>query len=101
MSYLTIEHRGDLPEGTGEQMHDCIYGCDKCSEACPWNRLAKPTKETEFAPSEALKDMTSDDWDSLSVEEYRKLFKGSAVKRAKFEGLKRNVNAVGKGGTKS
>lgn len=94
LSYLTIEHRGPLDESLAAHVTPCIYGCDRCAEACPWNKFAKPTTVTEFSPSKALMDMTKADWHSLSVEQYQHLFKGSAVKRAKFEGLKRNIEAA-------
>ena len=93
LSYLTIEHRGPLPEEAGEQMGDCFYGCDRCAEVCPWNRFARPTQEAAFAPSAELLRMKTEDWRTLDVETYRRLFKGSAVKRAKYEGLKRNIDA--------
>ena len=93
LSYLTIEHRGPLPEEAGEQMGACFYGCDRCAEVCPWNRFARPTQEAAFAPSAELLRMKTEDWRMLDVETYRRLFKGSAVKRAKYEGLKRNINA--------
>ncbi len=94
LSYLTIEHRGEIPVESAEKMGNCIYGCDRCSEACPWNSFASPTTETAFAASEALLAMSPSDWSNLSPEQYRALFKGSAVKRAKYEGLVRNVEAV-------
>lgn len=94
LSYLTIEHRGALPSGTGEKMGHCVYGCDRCAEACPWNRFARPTAVADFQPNEALRRMTTDDWAALTPEQYRVLFKGSAVKRAKFDGLLRNIRAI-------
>lgn len=94
LSYLTIEHRGDLPEQTGAEMGQCVYGCDRCAEACPWNRFAKVTQEDDLHPSEALRKMTANDWANLTVEQYQRLFKGSAVKRAKYVGLCRNIEAV-------
>lgn len=94
LSYLTIEHRGNLPAGTGDKMGHCVYGCDRCAEACPWNRFARPTDEAAFRPSDAMRDMTADDWQALTIDDYRRLFKGSAVKRAKYEGLIRNIHAV-------
>lgn len=94
LSYLTIEHRGPLPEGTGKRMGTCFYGCDRCAEACPWNAKAKPTTEAAFQPRPELMGMTPDDWQRLTPELYRVLFKGSAVKRAKYEGLMRNIRAV-------
>ena len=95
LSYLTIEYRGEeLPEGTGEKMGEMFYGCDRCGDVCPWNRLARPTNIEAFQPSPALLAMTWEDWRHLTLEEYRTLFKGSAVKRAKYEGLKRNIEAM-------
>lgn len=94
LSCLTIEHRGPLPDGAGARMGRCIYGCDRCAEVCPWNRFACPTTVTDFLPSGELSRMTAADWQALDEERYRRLFKGSAVKRAKFEGLVRNIRAV-------
>jgi epoxyqueuosine reductase len=94
LSYLTIEHRGQIPEHYSGVMRDCIYGCDKCQQVCPYNKFAVPTTIPEFFPSEDLCSMTRDDWRKLTVEQYRRLFKGSAVKRAKYEGLMRNINFV-------
>lgn len=94
LSYLTIERRGPLPEGTAEKMGSGIYGCDVCQRVCPHNRFAEPTVVSEFAPSEKLLSMTREDWEGLTEEEFRSLFKGSSVKRAKYSGLKRNIDAV-------
>ena len=94
LSYLTIEHRGELPEFANKTLSPCFYGCDRCQEACPHNRFASPTSCMEFKPTQELLSMTPNDWDSLEKETYQRLFKGSAVKRAKFEGLKRNIQAM-------
>ena len=94
LSYLTIEHRGPLPPATGRLMGRCFYGCDRCAEVCPHNRHASPTAEPSFYPSAELQAMSPDDWRSLTPERYRQLFKGSAVKRAKYEGLMRNIQAL-------
>lgn len=95
LSYLTIENRGDLPEGLGKLMGHTIYGCDRCQDVCPWNRFAHPTEEPALQPSAELLGMTAKKWESLSEEEWRRLFKGSAVKRAKYEGLMRNIREAG------
>ena len=92
LSYLTIEHRGPLPSGI--RLGNCIYGCDRCQQACPWNRFARPTTEPALAPSETFLSMRPSDWHHLTIEQYLTLFKGSAVKRAKYEGLMRNIDAV-------
>lgn len=94
LSYLTIENRGDIPPEAARAMEDTIYGCDRCQKACPWNRFARPTTEPLLQPRPELLAMTRTDWQHLSIDEYRLLFKGSAVKRAKYEGLMRNIRAV-------
>lgn len=94
LSYLTIEHRGSLPSGTGRQMGRCFYGCDRCQQVCPHNRHAAATRVPEFRPSPEFLAMTPEAWAALSPDDYRRLFRGSAVKRAKYEGLRRNVEAV-------
>ncbi len=95
LSYLTIEHRGELPADCGDKMGDCFYGCDRCAEACPWNaRFATDTEIEDLKPREAILCMERSDWETLTVEKYQALFRKSAVKRAKFEGLKRNIDAI-------
>lgn len=94
LSYQTIENRGALSEAAKAAMGDMFYGCDRCQRACPWNRFATPCATPEFHPREELLSMTRQKWDNLSVEDYRRLFKGSAVKRAKYDGLKRNIDAL-------
>ena len=90
LSYLTIEHRGPIPNSSF-LIPNSIYGCDRCQDACPWNRFAVPTTEQAFHPSPALMAMTKEAWHNLTIEQYRTLFSGSAVKRAKYEGLMRNI----------
>lgn len=92
LSYQTIENRGELSTTARETMGDVFYGCDRCQQACPWNKFARPTDIPELQPREALLQMKRDDWKHLTVEQYRQLFKGSAVKRAKYEGLMRNIS---------
>ncbi len=96
LSYLTIENKGEIPLQYAEKMGNCIYGCDRCSEVCPWNHFARPSSEAAFAPGADFLSMTPADWQNLSEEQYRHLFKGSAVKRAKYTGLLRNIEAAKK-----
>lgn len=94
LSYQTIENRGPLDPMAADKLGDCIYGCDRCQQVCPWNSNPLLSKEKAFQPSEALLAMRRSDWEQLTVEEYRRLFKGTAVKRAKYEGLMRNIRAA-------
>ena len=94
LSYQTIENRNELSPEAARHMGNTIYGCDRCLQACPWLRTASPTTIPEFAPTEKLLSMTKERWHHLTEEDYRYLFKGSAVKRAKYTGLMRNIQAV-------
>lgn len=94
LSYQTIENRGDIPDDMAKHMGDTIYGCDRCQKCCPWNRFAVPNAIEEFQPSDELLGMSKQDWRNLDEEGYRHLFKKSAVKRAKYSGLMRNIHAV-------
>ena len=93
ISYLTIEHRGKLPEAEND-LHGWIYGCDVCQEVCPWNqKFARESDRSEFQPRQEILDRTKEDWKKLTEKKFREIFKGSAVKRTKFAGLKRNIES--------
>lgn len=94
LSYLTIENRGEIPAPFRSALGACIYGCDRCAEVCPHNRHARPTPVEALRARPELLARTAQDWLALDVETYRRLFKGSAVKRAKYEGLVRNIRAA-------
>lgn len=91
LSYQLIENRGELTDEAKSHMGDTIYGCDRCQTACPWNRFATPNTEPALQPKPELLSMSKEKWHNLTVEDYQRLFKGSAVKRVKYEGLKRNI----------
>ncbi len=93
LSYLTIEHRGKLPERIKPYIGECFYGCDRCIRACPHLHPVDAPILKDFRAQEQLLNMSADDWLALSREQYLQLFRDSAVKRAKYEGLVRNICA--------
>ncbi|MFA5419165.1 MAG: tRNA epoxyqueuosine(34) reductase QueG [Bacteroidales bacterium] len=99
ISYLTIELKGEIPERFAGQFNDRIFGCDICQDVCPWNWFSKPCIESQFNPDQQLLDLKKIDWESLSFETFNRIFKDSAVKRTKFEGLKRNIAFIRKNET--
>ena len=99
ISYLTIEKRGEIPEELRTGMGRNVFGCDICQDVCPWNRKAPVTAATEFQPREGLVNPALDWLAEMRPEEFREVFRGSPVKRAKLSGLRRNaVIAMGNSG---
>ena len=94
ISYLTIEYKGSLEGQDKSKFNNWIYGCDMCQDVCPYNRFSLPNSEPEFQPSERFLAMRKSDWQNLTQAEFETLFKQSAVKRAGFEGLKRNIDFI-------
>lgn len=91
ISYFTIELKNEIPAEFHEKMDDWIFGCDVCQDVCPWNRFSKPHSEPLFNPRPELLSMTRKDWGEITEDVFKKLFKKSAVGRAKFSGLRRNI----------
>jgi len=92
ISYLTIEFRGSIPESYHKGIGEWMYGCDICQDVCPWNRKAPTTNEPDFKPRKDIMEMTAEGWRQLDTETFKRLFKGSAVKRTKYAGLVRNIS---------
>lgn len=91
ISYLTIELKKAIPEAFVGKMGDYMYGCDICQQVCPWNRFSDQHTEPDFEPKEELLTMSKREWVEITEEVFDRLFMGSAVKRTKYEGLKRNI----------
>ena len=91
ISYATIELKSAIPTQFKDKMEGWMFGCDICQTVCPWNRFSTPHKEAAFQPHPELLDLTARDWEELTEETFKKVFKRSAVKRTKFDGLQRNI----------
>lgn len=94
ISYFTIELKEEIPSLEKGKFENWIFGCDICQDVCPWNSFSKPHQEPKFQPHPDLENMSKQDWTEITEEVFKKLFKNSAVKRTKFEGLKRNIAFV-------
>lgn len=91
ISYLTIENKGPIPRELRPLLGNHVFGCDDCQELCPWNRFSQPTGESVFFPRENLRNASLQDLLQIRREDFKKLFSGSAILRAKWKGLMRNV----------
>ena len=97
ISYLTIELKENIiPTGLEAQMEDWMFGCDICQDVCPWNRFAQPNKTKDFTPKEAILNYSKSDWEEITEEVFNKTLEGSPIRRAKFEGIKRNIKYLKK-----
>ncbi len=96
ISYLTIELREAIPETFKNNMDNWAFGCDVCQDVCPWNSFSFPHREPQFLAHPELMDMSARDWEEMTEETFQRVFKNSAVKRTKFQGLKRNLNFLRK-----
>jgi len=97
ISYFTIELKDEIfPKEYHGKFDDWVFSCDICQEVCPWNRFSKQHKEPDFYPHKDLLNLTKREWKELTEDVFQKLFKGSAVKRTKYQGLKRNIGFLSK-----
>ena len=94
ISYLTIELKDEIPTQFGGKFENWAFGCDICQDVCPWNRFSKPHQHPELSANKDLMEMTKQDWLEITEEVFKKVFNESAVKRSKYEGLKRNIKFI-------
>lgn len=92
ISYFTIELKDNLPQDMKGKFDNWIFGCDVCQDVCPWNRFSKPHNEPLFQANSELISFSKSDWEEITIDTFQKVFKNSAVKRTKYEGLLRNIN---------
>ena len=96
ISYFTIELKDNLPQEMKGKFDDWMFGCDVCQDVCPWNRFSKPHNEPLFQTNSEILNFSKSDWEEITVDTFQKVFKNSAVKRTKYEGLLRNINFLKK-----
>ena len=94
ISYFTIELKENIPNDVKGKFNNWMFGCDICQDVCPWNSFSKPHAEPHFQANAELLGMKKQDWEELTEETFRRVFKDSAVKRTKFTGLKRNLEFI-------
>lgn len=91
ISYQTIENHGDIAVELCGKFENRVFGCDICQDVCPWNLKSEPHSEPAFVPSFRLMNLTKNEWHEMDKPAFNELFRNSAVKRTRFEGLKRNL----------
>ena len=95
ISYFTIELKDALiPEGMKGKFDNWLFGCDVCQDVCPWNSFSKPQENSFFSETPEILNYSFDDWESLTEEKFKIVFKDSPLKRTKFSGIKRNLKFI-------
>lgn len=91
ISYFTIELKDNIPNTFKDAMEDWMFGCDICQDVCPWNRFSSAHNEPLFQPKKELLNMSKKEWEEITEDTFKKVFKKSAVKRTKYSGITRNI----------
>lgn len=92
ISYFTIELKDELiPAEMKEKFQNWMFGCDVCQDVCPWNRFSQPNTDERFRPIREILNLSTEEWEEMSEEAFKKIFRNSPLKRSKFKGIKRNL----------
>jgi len=95
ISYFTIELKAELiPEEQKGQFNNWMFGCDTCQDVCPWNRFSKPHHEPAFSPIPEILNLSTRDWENLTEQQFREVFRHSPLKRSKYNGIRRNLRFI-------
>lgn len=92
ISYFTIELKESIPNEFKGKLNDWIFGCDICQDVCPWNRFSKPHNEPLFNTQSDFLTYSKKDWEEITEDVFKTVFKNSPLKRTKYNGIKKNVN---------
>ena len=97
ISYFTIELKDLLiPDTMKNKFEDWMFGCDICQDVCPWNRFSRPTQEIAFTPIAEILHYNENDWEEMTESGFKKIFADSPLKRAKYQGIRRNLHFLKK-----
>ncbi len=94
ISYFTIELKELIPDEMKGKFDNWMFGCDTCQDVCPWNRFSTPHKEAGFEPVKEILNLTTQEWESMTEEQFKKTFKDSPLKRSKWKGIQRNLKFI-------
>lgn len=94
ISYFTIELKDCIPVSYQNKFENWMFGCDICQDVCPWNRFAKPIDTDELKPYHEILMMTTGEWEEITEEVFKTVFKESPLARAGFDGIKRNIQFI-------
>jgi epoxyqueuosine reductase len=95
ISYFTIELKEQLiPDTMKGKFDNWLFGCDTCQDVCPWNRFSKPHQEVDFTPINEVLNFSLNDWEMLTEESFKTIFKNSPIKRSKYQGIQRNLQFI-------
>lgn len=95
ISYYTIELKDLLiPDTMKGKFQDWLFGCDTCQDVCPWNRFSKATTEAAFSPIPAILHFRTAEWEELTEESFKEIFRHSPLKRARWSGIRRNLQFI-------
>lgn len=97
ISYLTVEHEGNLPEEASGKTENMIFGCDRCQEVCPWNNKVVPYTDKDLVPEFQVTSLTRREWQNMTPEDFKKIFRSSPIKRTGYKMIRRNIDIANYG----
>jgi len=94
ISYFTIELKEQIPSSYKGKLDNWAFGCDTCQDVCPWNRFSKPTNEKDFIPHDNRLSWSREEWEEITEEVFKKVFKESPLSRAGYQKVKDNLKIL-------
>ena len=95
ISYFTIELKDALiPDEMKNKFDHWLFGCDVCQDVCPWNRFSSPNQEINFTPVPEILNLSTCEWEAMSEDAFKVIFKDSPLQRSKYKGIRRNLSFI-------